>query len=664
MCGIIGYTGEQQVAEILLHGLKRLEYRGYDSSGIGILHRRKIRQHKKAGGLGNLIESIDLGSTEGQIGIAHTRWATHGGVTDSNAHPHTSANGLVALVHNGIIDNYQPLKDWLVGKGYKFASETDSEVLAHLIEYELLNAAGAKSSAGVVAEGVGNAATGSSGASIGSGATGSSSANPGTRTSKAPGLSDEYRLPLEAVVRALEQVRGTWGLVILFRDYPDLLIAAKNGSPLAVGLASDGVYIASDPIAFGAYTREVIFMEDRELAVLSPGRFTILDSARTAVNRAVETLDVRNADVSKGEYGDYLEKEIFEQPESLRRAFGNGGRLDRDFGTARLGGIDLDGTAIRNLSAVYTIGMGTALNAGVIGARMFETLARIPAQALDASELRWSNPLVQDRTAYFAISQSGETLDTLLAVKELQNRGAKIYGIVNAVGSSLARACGAGVYIHAGPEISVASTKAFTGQVSALFLLALSFGRVRHLSPSEGQALLAALERIPTQINHILAQSSQIEAIARKYKAARSMLFLGRGISHAVAMEGALKLKELSYIHAEAFSAGNLKHGPLALIDEHTPSLFIAPEGETFDKILSNIQEVRARNGRVIVVTNSDSKQVEALADDMIRIPACPEILSPLLSIIPMQLLALSMTRALGRNVDQPRNLAKSVTTE
>ncbi|NCN04919.1 MAG: glutamine--fructose-6-phosphate transaminase (isomerizing) [Spirochaetales bacterium] len=629
MCGIIGYTGTHEVTEILLHGLKRLEYRGYDSSGIGILQKKKIRVTKKAGVLSRLSEAVDP-ALNGNLGIAHTRWATHGGVTDANAHPHVSAKGSVAVVHNGIIDNYQEIKAALTKVGIEFASETDSEVLAHLIEIEYVRL--------------------------------SSEKEPPTPSTLHIPL--EHRNPAEAVARALEAVRGTYGLVVMFRDQPELLIAAKNGSPLAAGIGPDGRYIASDPLAFAAYTRQVIFMEDRELAILTPNSLSIFDATQTEIRREAEILDIRTAEVSKGQYEDYLEKEIFEQPESIRRAYGNGGRLDRDFGTARLGGIEMDGATVRRLRQATFIGMGTAMNAGIIGARMFESLARLSSQAVDASELRWSNPLVQEDSVYFALSQSGETLDTLLAIKELQNRGGKVYGIINAVGSSIARACGAGVYIHAGPEISVASTKAFTGQVTSMFLLALAFGRVRHLSPSEGQALLAALEEIPNQINQILAQSAQIQDIARKYKYARSFLFLGRGISHAVASEGALKLKELSYIHAEGFSAGNLKHGPLALVDDETPSLFIAPQGETFDKVLSNIQEVKARKGRVITVTNADSKEIEDLSDDIIRLPKCPEILSPLLTVVPLQLLALYLSRELGRNVDQPRNLAKSVTTE
>ena len=627
MCGIIGYTGTHQVTEILLHGLKRLEYRGYDSSGIGVLAKKKIRVTKKAGTLSRLTETVDP-EIDGNLGIAHTRWATHGGVTDSNAHPHLSTNGRVGVVHNGIIDNYQEVKDALTKQGIVFVSDTDSEVLAHLIDRELT----AIEKHGVKTSGIHAA--------------------------------DEYRLPAEAVARALESVRGTYGLVVMFRDQPDLLIAAKNGSPLAAGIGNDGRFIASDPLAFAAYTRQVIFMEDRELAILTPTSLSIFDSSQAEVNRQAETLDIRTTDVSKGKYEDYLEKEIFEQPESIKRAFGNGGRLDKDFGTARLGGIELDGTKIRNLRQATFIGMGTAMNAGVIGARMLESLARLPSQAVDASELRWSNPLVQDESVYFALSQSGETLDTLLAIKELQHRGGLVYGIINSVGSTIARTCGAGVYIHAGPEISVASTKAFTGQITAMFLLALAFGRVRHLSPAEGQKLISALQEIPQQVNQILAQSAQIQNIARKYRSARSFLFLGRGISYPVAMEGALKLKELSYIHAEGFSSGNLKHGPLALIDDVTPSLFIAPEGETFDKVLSNIQEVKARNGKVITVTNANSKELEELSDDIIRVPHCPEILSPLLTVVPLQLLALYLSRELGRNVDQPRNLAKSVTTE
>ncbi|KGE72799.1 glutamine--fructose-6-phosphate transaminase (isomerizing) [Spirochaeta lutea] len=656
MCGIIGYTGEHHVTEILLHGLKRLEYRGYDSSGVGVLNRKKIRVNKKAGALGRLTETMEA-DLDGTIGIAHTRWATHGGVTDGNAHPHLSSDGSIAVVHNGIIDNYQELRERLAGRGISFSSDTDSEVLAHLIQLELQGTgfSGFDPRGGAAAHSSDSEKPSGSGAAPG---------KPAAKRSPGEDQALHPAGPAAAVARALEFVRGTYGLVVLFKEFPETLVAAKNGSPLAVGISQDGRYIASDPIAFAAYTRQVIFLEDRELAVITPDTLSIFDAAQAEVRRPAETIDVRSADVSKGEYQDYLEKEIFEQPESIRRAFGNGGRLDRDFGTARLGGIELNGSQIRNIRQAHFIGMGTAMYAGQVGARMMEGLARISSHTLDASELRWSNPIVEDDSVYFALSQSGETLDTLLAVKELQNRGGRVYGIINAVGSTIARACGAGVYIHAGPEVSVASTKAFTGQITSMFLLALSFGRIRHLSPSEGKRLIDALELIPDQINQILAQSAQVQDIARRFKHATSFMYLGRGVSYPIAMEGALKLKELSYLHAEGFSSGNLKHGPLALIDETVPSLFIAPEGDTLDKVISNIQEVKARKGPVITVTNADSRELEELSDALIRVPKCPEILSPLLTIVPLQLFALYLTRELGRNVDQPRNLAKSVTTD
>jgi len=613
MCGIVGYLGPRKAAEVLLQGLKMLEYRGYDSSGIAYLWRNQIKTFKKEGKIANL-ETILPEAQAAHCGLAHTRWATHGRVNDANAHPHLSASGKVAIVHNGIIDNYTALKQELVGKGYAFKSETDSEVIAHLIEFYL----GEFPSEG----------------------------------------------PEDAVRRTLARLVGTYGIIVLFTDHPDLLIGAKNGSPLVVGQGDGEIFLASDPAAFIGSTRNAAFLEDREMVIVRKNEWVTKTLQNEVVARAAEALSWSAEAASMGEFPHYFVKEIFEQPEALRRALGHGGRLLPDFGTAKLGGLNLESRDLLDVKRVVFLGMGSALFASQVGAYLLETVARIPSNAEDASEFRYRNPIVDKDTLYFAVTQSGETADTIQALQEVQQRGGRVLGIVNAVGSTIARLCKGGVYIHAGPEISVTSSKGFLGQMAIMTLLTLLLGRMRILSLARGREFIESLTTLPQLMEVALQQSPHIHNLARKYIGHKNFLYMGRGIQYPIALEGALKLKEISYVHAEGFSSGGLKHGPLALVGPGTPCVFLITEGETFDKVLGNMQEVKARQGRIIAVTNSEDPRVAELADDVIKVPRTEELLAPFLTLIPLQLFAYYTAVELGVDVDRPRNLAKSVTTE
>lgn len=609
MCGIVGYIGPRQAVSVLMQGLKQLEYRGYDSSGISLLNSGSIKTFKKTGKLVNL-ESVVPNKNKSKSGIGHTRWATHGKVTDTNAHPHISNCGKISLVHNGIIDNYVSLKDELIKKDYKFSSETDSEVLVHLIHSYLEND------------------------------------------------------PVLAVQKALERLDGTYGVCVMFVDYPDIIIGARNGSPLIVGVGEGEMFLGSDATAFAGHSKQAIYLDDGEMAVLSAKDYKTINRNNVEVQKELEAINVGANEALKGDYPHYFLKEIFEQPEAIRRALGDGGRLLPDFGTAKLGGLNLDKRDFFDIKRIHIIAMGSALYAGMVGASVIESLARIPTQVFDASEIRYSNPIVDKETLFIAVSQSGETADTILAVKEIQNKGGLVLGVVNSVGSTLARLTHGGMYIHAGQEVSVASTKAFTNQITVLNLFALVLGRMRDVPLSRGKELVSELLALPSKVEETLKCGAQIEEIAKKYKDAHSILFLARGTNFPIALEGALKVKEVSYLHAEGFSAGGLKHGPLALICPETPSIFIITEGEYFEKMIGNIQEVKAREGKVIIVTTSSDPRLKDLADDYIKIPEVDELLSPLLTIIPMQFFSYYISLALGRDVDQPRNLAKSVTTE
>lgn len=609
MCGIVGYIGKQDGVPFLVEGLKRLEYRGYDSAGLGYVYRGKIEIIKKEGKIA-VLESHLPKKFSARLGIAHTRWATHGGVNDINAHPHLSNNGKVALVHNGIIDNYNSLKKSLEKAGYQFHSETDSEVLVNLIEKELN----------------GN--------------------------------------PEKAARNALKQVTGTYGIAVIFRDFPDRLICARNGSPLVLGIGHGEMFVASDVNAVLGHTHQAVYLEDGELAVLSHSNYRTTTLENLKVEKEIEEITWEPEEMDKGDFPHFMLKEIHEQPEAVQRAFGGGGRLVPEFGTAKLGGLNMSTQELLAVKQVRIIGMGTAFYAAYIGSYLLEFLARVPAIAENGSELRYRNPIVGDDCLYLAVSQSGETADTIAAVKEIQHRGGRVLGICNVVGSTVARESNGGVYIHAGPEIAVASTKAFTSQITILLLLALLLGRMKHLSLSHGKEIIQEFLNVPERMKQVLEKGKEIREIAEKYKHAEDFIFLGRGINYPVALEGALKLKELSYVHAEGFSGGDMKHGPIALISPKTPSLFVVAKGETHEKMIGNIQEVKARRGKVIVVANYEDPRIEELADDLIIVPETREILSPLLTTLPLQLFAYYMALALERDIDKPRNLAKSVTVE
>jgi glucosamine--fructose-6-phosphate aminotransferase (isomerizing) len=608
MCGIVAYIGPQDAAPILLEGLQRLEYRGYDSAGLVVSNGRTgLKARKVKGRVADLAAAVPA-RFKGGVGIGHTRWATHGVPSDVNAHPHLSADERIAVVHNGIIENADELRAKLEADGVAFASETDTEVLAHLI-------------------------------------------------GQAVKESDSLQ---EAVRRALKRVVGTYGIAVVDAERPGEIVVARNGSPIVLGLGEKEMFAASDVAALVRYTRQVVHLEDGELAVLKADGFTTLTMDARETAKEPLTVDWDTGHYDTGGYEHYLLKEISEQPETVARTLR--GRLDDRFHIAHLGGLNLDPHETRAFRRVKIIGCGSAYYAGQIGAHLIEELARIPADAEPASEFRYRGPVVEHDTLYVAISQSGETYDTLAAVQELKRKGGRVLGIVNTVGSAIARECDGGIYLHAGPEVSVASTKAFTSTAVAFALLALHFGRVHDLSPAGGRRISEGLRRLPGQIREILAQEKRIAELAAKYAGHRSMMFIGRVRGYPVAREGAQKLKEISYVHAEAYPASELKHGPLALIGPDMPTVAIVPDDELLDKNLTTLGEIRARGGQVLMVGHREPEA--KLADDCIVIPKNETELDPILLTIPLQLFAYHAAVALERDVDKPRNLAKSVTVE
>jgi glucosamine--fructose-6-phosphate aminotransferase (isomerizing) len=606
MCGIVAYVGPKDAAPILLEGLQRLEYRGYDSAGV-VVSNRGLKLRKVKGRVADLAKAVPA-KFKGTLGIGHTRWATHGVPSDENAHPHLSTDERIAVVHNGIIENADELRAKLVAEGVEFVSETDTEVLAHLI-------------ARTVAE---------------------------TETLE------------EAVRKALKSIVGTYGIAVVDSERPKEIVVARNGSPIVLGLGEKEMFAASDVSALVRYTRQVVHLEDGELAVLTADGFHTFASGGRETAKEPLTVDWDAGHYDTGGYEHYLLKEISEQPESIARTLR--GRLDERFHIAHLGGRNMDARETRSFRRVKIIGCGSAYYSGQIGAQLIEELARIPADAEPASEYRYRNPVIDPDTLYVAISQSGETYDTLAAVQEIKRKGGRVIGIVNAVGSAIAREVDGGIYLHAGPEVSVASTKAFTSTAIAFALLALHFGRVHDLSPSDGRRIVEGLRKLPDQIEQILKQGERIAELAKKYADHPSMMFVGRVRGYPVAREGAQKLKEISYVHAEAYPASELKHGPLALIGPDMPTVAIVPDDELLDKNLTTLGEIRARGGRVLMVGH---RQPDAkLADDVIVIPKNEIELDPILLTIPLQLLAYHAAVALERDVDKPRNLAKSVTVE
>jgi len=612
VCGIVGYIGRRDAVPVLLEGLRSLEYRGYDSAGLAIIYRNKLQVTKTAGRVQDLRDRVS-DRTKATIGIGHTRWATHGEPNDVNAHPHTDTEGRIAVVHNGIIENAEQLRDALSDRGVKLASDTDTEALAHMI----------------AAEAAGDT-------------------------------------PLEEAVRAtLRHVEGTYGLVVLDTRHPDELVVARNGSPIVLGIGEAEMFVASDVAALVRYTKQVVYLDDAEVATVHATDYRVVPldgSGRRAADasKVPTTVEAEAGDYELGPYEDFMLKEIHEQPEALRRALR--GRLDERFATAKLGGINLDARELRSIRQVKFLGCGSAYYAGQMGAVLVEELARIPSDAEPASEFRYRNPVVDPDTLYVAVSQSGETLDTLMAVQELRRKGGQVIGAVNVVGSAIGRECGRGVFLHAGPEIAVASTKALTNMAASFAMLALLLGRVRDLSAASGQRIVAGLRALPGQIEQILAQEEVIAEVARRFADAEHMFFIGRVRGWPVAREGAQKLKEVSYVHAEAYQAAELKHGPLALINSSMPSLVVVPDDELLAKNISTIEQIRARGGPVIAVTSADLPSY--LADAVIRVPGGEPELDPLLLNVPLQLLAYHVAAKLGRDIDKPRNLAKSVTVE
>jgi glutamine---fructose-6-phosphate transaminase (isomerizing) len=607
MCGIIGYTGPRPCVPILMDGLRRLEYRGYDSAGLAVVD-GGLCVIKDAGKIGALQALVDRDLPVGTFGIAHTRWATHGEPNKVNAHPHTDSGRHFAVAHNGIIENCDALRESLKAKGYKFVSETDTEVLAHLIQ-------------------------------------------------------EYWDGSLEkAVASALRLVTGTYGIAVVSDLDPGKIVGARKGSPLVIGVGQGEYFVASDVSAILSQTKQVVYLGDEEMAVLTPKGYRTQTLNEIPVNREVEEITWELSQIEKSGFPHFMLKEIFEQPRCIQNAIR--GRLMDSRGEAHLGGLNLSEASLRQFDRIVITACGTSWHAAMIGEYMLEELARVPVEVEYASEFRYRNPVLDERTLVIVISQSGETADTLAAMKEARSRGARVLGICNVVGSSIAREADGGIYIHAGPEIGVASTKAFTGQVATLAVFTLYLARLRGLSEEPARLLIQALRAIPAQMDSILQSSPAIEAIAKTYAGHNNFLYLGRGYNFPVALEGALKLKEISYIHAEGYPAAEMKHGPIALIDENMPVVFLCTRDSAYEKVLNNMAEVKARRGRIIAVATEDDATIAERADHVIRIPATLDPLVPLLSVMPLQLLAYHMAVARGCNVDQPRNLAKSVTVE
>jgi glucosamine--fructose-6-phosphate aminotransferase (isomerizing) len=628
MCGIVGYVGFRRACDLILEGLRRLEYRGYDSAGLATFaDGGELRIHRAAGRLTGLESLVQAAQPQGSIGIGHTRWATHGPPTDGNAHPHVGGRGddggTLAVVHNGVVENYHPLKGRLEAAGYVFRSDTDTEVIAHLVDHCLARsrAAGGDADAG-------------------------------------PADSPWAR----AVREAIDQLRGTYGLLVLFRDRPDLLVAARCGSPLVIGVGDGEHFVASDASPLAGHADRIVYLADHELAVVTADTLDVIHRDAGSIEPAVQPLDLTAADVGLGGYAHYMLKEIYEQPDTIRAALR--GRLSRDHATAVFGGLNLTPQQLQRIDRIILTGCGTSWHSALVGEYLIEEFARLPVEVEYASELRYRNPPIDDGTLLFAITQSGETADTLAALRELKRKGHPTLAICNVVGSTIATEADGGVYLHAGPEIGVASTKAFTSQCVVLALLALYFGRIRHMSYEQGREFIAALETLPDLVAKALETDAQVRRIAERYLDASTFLYLGRQANFPVALEGALKLKEISYIHAEGYPAAEMKHGPIALVDAATPSVFLIPQGPVYEKVLLNVEEIKARQGPVIAISSPGDERVRRLADDVIEVPAAADVLQPIVAAVPLQLLAYHIAVLRGCDVDKPRNLAKSVTVE
>ena len=617
MCGIVGYVGKRDAAPLLIEGLRRLEYRGYDSAGLCTLDGGTLQVRKCVGRVARLAELADRSPARGVMGISHTRWATHGPPSDENSHPHLDQSGRIAVVHNGVIENFEPLKQRYLQAGHVFKSSTDTEVLAHLIgdHYARLERA-------------------------------SATVHPLAR----------------AVMNALPEVTGTYGIAVLCADHPGVVVGARRGSPLIVGVGDGENLLASDASAIVSHTRQVVYLNDGEVVTLTPERFDVQTLGSGAAKVQVSQLDFTPEAAEKGAFAHYMLKEIFEQPQTVRNALR--GRTDPEGAMARFGGLNMSTAELRTVDRVVITACGTSWHAGLTGEYLIEELAHLPVEVEYASEFRYRNAPFDKNTLLLVITQSGETLDTLAGLRETKRRGHKVLGICNVVGSTIAREADGGIYLHAGPEIGVASTKAFTSQVAVLTLFALFMGRIRMLAAQEGMRLLRALEAIPEQIQRVLDQNDRVREIALKYKDCADFLFLGRQYNFPVALEGALKLKEISYLHAEGYPAAEMKHGPIALIDPNTPSVFVAPVDQVYDKTRSNIEEVKARKGPIVAITTESNSELEGQVNHVLNAPRTLNCLNPLLTVVPLQLLAYHIAVARGCDVDKPRNLAKSVTVE
>jgi glucosamine--fructose-6-phosphate aminotransferase (isomerizing) len=608
MCGIIGYVGHREAEPILVEGLRRLEYRGYDSAGLVTITDSRMHLRRRAGRIAALSHLLQERPAPGCLGIAHTRWATHGPATDANAHPHIGGDQTLAVVHNGVIENYAALKRMLQADGFVFRSDTDTEVIAHLI---------AKHYGGDL---------------------------------------------VEAVRIAIAQLKGTYGIAVVSPHNPDLIVGARLGSPLVLGIGDGETFLASDPSALLGNSTRVVYLKDHQTCVLTRDDWHILDEDLARVDASIHELDWQAADADKGTFEHFMLKEIFEQPEALENALR--GRLDENDATAHFGGLNLDAQQLRRAERLILTACGTSYHAALVGEYLFEELARIPVEVEYASEFRYRNPPIDRNTIVIALTQSGETADTLAALRESKRKGHPTLAICNVVGSTIAREADGGVYLHAGPEIGVASTKAFTNQVAVLTMLALYLGRMRHLSSLQGARMVRDLQNMPELIRRTLNCHDQVRRIAEKYFRVNNFLYLGRQYLYPVALEGALKLKEISYIHAEGYPAAEMKHGPIALVDADTPSVFLIPRSAVFDKVMSNLEEIRARGGPVIAVACEGDDDVAHLADDIIVVPEAPDYLQPMIAVVPLQLLAYHIALLRGCDVDKPRNLAKSVTVE
>ncbi len=623
MCGIVGYVGKQQAAPILLEGLRRLEYRGYDSAGVSVLDQEELQTRKKKGkideGLGQLLQAQPA---PGHLGIGHTRWATHGPPSDENSHPHLDQSGRIAVVHNGVIENFDRIKERLAQAGHKFHSATDTEVLAHLIgdHYARIQSSG-----------------------------------PAQDSDDPPPLT-------RAVMAALREVIGTYGIAVVCADCPSLIVGARRGSPLIVGVGAGENFLASDSSAIVAHTRQVVYLNDYDVATLTPDEFNVENLGSNTAAVQISQIEFSAEAAERGPFPHYMLKEIFEQPRTVENAMR--GRLDHEEATAKFGGLNMSMAELRAVDRMVLAACGTSWHAALIGEHLLEEFAHIPVEVEYASEFRYRNAPIDKHTLVLLITQSGETADTLASLREARRRGHKVLSLCNVVGSTIARESDGGIYLHAGPEIGVASTKAFTSQVTVLALLALLMGRIRMLAAGRGTQVIRALEAIPQQMEKILDQNDLLRQIALKYAAAEDFFFLGRLYNFPVALEGALKLKEISYIHAEGYPAAEMKHGPIAMIDEKTPTVILIPSGTLYDKTFSNLEEIKARRGPIIALATEDNPAIVSKVDDVILLPQTIEPLFPLLAVVPLQLLAYHIAVVRGCDVDKPRNLAKSVTVE